>query len=99
MCDNDGDNCHWTQGYGSQYWRSRGGHDYGPPFAWYRAEAPGNYNLERRRAWLIRRRQVAHSTMEQMRVRGDKDAQQRLGSVIDDLNSRISTINRQMSNR
>ena len=98
-CDADGDDCHWTQGYGSQYWRTRGGYDYGPPFAWYRAEPPGHFSLQRRREWLIKRRRIAYSEMQKMRSRGDTDAQQRLQSVIEELNSRIGQINRKLSYR
>jgi hypothetical protein len=97
VCDADGDRCHWNNNYGPQYWHNHGGHDYGAPYAWYQAEPPSGYNLVRRRNWLINRRNVANSALAQARDRGDKGAEDRLQTVIGELNNRIGRINRQAS--
>lgn len=99
VCDADGDDCHWTSGYGQQYWRNHGGRDYGAPWAWYRAEPPAGYRLDHQRNWLVNRRRAAYDALQRSRAQGDRDAQQRLESDIDNLNSRIRSLDRRMSNR
>ena len=97
VCDADGDNCRWTNGYGPQYWRNHGGHDYGAPYAWYQAEPPSGYNLVRQRNWLMNRRKLGYAALARARVRGDEGAEERLEAVIGELNNRLARINRQLS--
>jgi hypothetical protein len=96
-CDGDGDDCHWANNnYGPQYWQNNGGYDYGAPYSWYQAAPPGGMNLEQQRSWLIERRQRAMAIIAQMRARGDSRGPKRMIPIVNALDNKIASINRQL---
>jgi hypothetical protein len=95
VCDGDRDDCHWTGGAEREYWRDRGGYDYGAQYSWYEAPPPLAYSLARQRDWLISRRQRAMVTIKRMRDRGDSKAAQRLADALHGLDARVNALDRQ----
>ncbi|MGH7837859.1 MAG: hypothetical protein ACREQC_08555 [Candidatus Binataceae bacterium] len=95
-CGADGDDCHWNNNYGPQYWQNNGGYDYGAPYSWYEAQPPANSSLAQQRTWLITRRQRAMGIIARMRARGDSRGAARMVSVVNALDTRIASLNRQL---
>ena len=95
VCDGDRDDCHWTGGGERDYWRDRGGYDYGAPYSWYEARPPSAYSAAQQRDWLISRRQRAMITIKRMRDRGDSKAAGRLANALQGVDARINALDRQ----
>jgi hypothetical protein len=67
-------------------WGGRYRYQYAP--GWFGSPPPG-WAMDRRRAYLEQRRQAAINMQQQMLARGDTNAAQRLGTVIDQLNGQL----------
>ena len=96
VCDNDRDECHWTNGGDSDYWRNNGGYNYGAPYSWYEDHPPSTYNTAQRRDWLISRRKHAMVTIKHMRERGDSKAAGRMATAVQVLDRQINALDREL---
>jgi len=82
--DNDWHRHHWDAD--DYNWGSRNRYQYTP--GWFNGPPPG-WARNRRRAYLEQRRGAAIVMQRQMWARGDRDAANRLGEVISDLNNQL----------
>jgi len=69
------------------------GYNYGQPFSYYEGLPPAGYNSSQQVAWLLQRRQQAYVVLANMRARHDRNAANRMLTVINNLNARISGLN------
>jgi hypothetical protein len=67
-------------------WGGPNRYQYAP--GWF-SSPPSGWAMDRRRAYLEQRRQVAINMQQQMLARGDTKAAQRLGTTIGQLNSQL----------
>jgi hypothetical protein len=92
LCDEDGDDCEPNLGD----W----GYDrYVPPISYSRALPPAGYGLVQQRNWLLEHQRRAYNALTLMRARNDRNAMQRISTVIHGLDARIARDNRLLAGR
>jgi hypothetical protein len=87
LCDEDGDDCEPNSvdwGYGR----------YVPPISYDRDVPSAGYDLVQQHNWLLDHQRRAYNALTLMRARHDRNAMQRISTVIHGLDARIARDNR-----
>ena len=91
LCDADGDDCESNPGASNPgYWN----YGHRVPISYYREFPPADYNLVQQRNWLLDHQRRAYNALTLMRARHDRNAMQRISTVIHGLDARIARDNR-----
>ena len=92
LCDEDGDDCEPNRGYWA-YDR------YEPPISNVWTSPLARYDLVQQRNWLLDHQRRAYNALTLMRARNDRNAMQRISTVIHGLDARIARDNRLLAGR